>query len=268
MKEVSTVAQTYRDAEGYDSYMGGWSEALAPLFLEFAAARVPHSLLDIGCGTGNLLAAALAAFPGAALTGVDPSRTLLDKARRRPELGRVTFVEGTVEELPFEEAAFDCSSSLLVLQEFSDRFLSLREMRRVTRAGGVVAACQWDFSRMPVIRALVDAISAINPEAGDHLSGNSQPVLAREDELADYWIAAGFDEVSTDRVKVTRTFQQFDHLWRPLLAGSTPSTLTLASLSAPEREKARELMRMRLTDGTDASALQITAEALVVRGRA
>ena len=151
------VAQKYGDAPGYDAYMGHWSTALARPFLQFADLRQPASLLDIGCGTGNLLAAASGVFPGARLVGVDPSPALLGTARKRPELAGIDLLEGSAEALPFDDATFDACLSLLVLQEFADRPGTLREMRRVTRRGGVVAACQWDFERMPVIAALVDA---------------------------------------------------------------------------------------------------------------
>ena len=148
------IARKYGDAAGYDSYMGHWSSALAPLFLGFAALQQPASLLDVGCGTGNLLVAAAALFPNARLVGVDPSAALLGKARARVELARAELLEGAAERLPFADATFDGCLSLLVLQEFADRLGTLREMRRVTRPGGVVAACQWDFARMPVIAAL------------------------------------------------------------------------------------------------------------------
>lgn len=167
----------YGDAEGYDSYMGRWSAALAPLFLQFAAVGRPVSLLDVGSGTGNLLAAVSAALPDARLVGIDPSATLLHQARARPELARVVFINGGAEGLPFLESTFDCCLSLLVLQEFSDRLGPLHEMRRVTRPGGIVGACQWDFSRMPVIAALVDAIARLDSAATYQLATRSTSAL-------------------------------------------------------------------------------------------
>src|SRR5690349_41424 len=98
------VARKYGDADGYDAYMGHWSRALAPLFLHFAALRRPASLLDIGCGTGNLLAAAAPLFPGARLVGIDPSVALLRRARERAELAGAELLDGAVERLPFAEA--------------------------------------------------------------------------------------------------------------------------------------------------------------------
>src|SRR4051794_9004012 len=101
--------------------MGHWSRALAPPFLQFAALRRPNSLLDIGCGTGNLLAAAAAIFPAARVVGIDPSAALLRRARERAELTGAELLDGAAERLPFADATFDGCLSLLVLQEFTDR---------------------------------------------------------------------------------------------------------------------------------------------------
>ena len=263
----SPVARKYGDAAGYDAYMGHWSRALAPLFLDFAALRRPVSLLDIGCGTGNLLAAAAARFPDVRLVGVDPSTALLGQARARVELAGAELLDGAAEKLPFADAAFDGCLSLLVLQEFADRFAVLREMRRVTRPGGVVAACQWDFARMPVIAALVDAIAAIDPGAGESLATRSPVLFSDEAELAAAWTLAGFRDVAATRIAVVRTYRDFDDLWTTLLGGSTPSTLILAGLPATERETVRRRMQSRFQAASPHSQVEVIADALMVRGR-
>ena len=155
---------------------------------------------------------------------------------------------------------------MLVLQEFSDRSLALSEMCRVTRPGGVVAACQWDFARMPVIAALVEAIGRVNPMAGRRVSTASPAAFVDEAEILRHWRQAGFVNCTAERIAVSRTFTTFDHLWSPLLAGSTPSTLTLAALTPEEREAVRVVMESRFVTKSADGALQVTAEALVMRG--
>jgi SAM-dependent methyltransferase len=260
------MAGKYGDAAGYDRYMGGWSAALSPSFLDFAEVADPVDALDIGCGTGNLLAAIRARYPQAALTGVDPSETLLARARERRDLAGVTLAAGGVEALPFADRRFAQTLSMLVLQEFTDRPRALAEMKRVTRAGGVVAACQWDFARMPVIDTLMTAITAVDEEAGMRVHRTSPPVFVDEAELDHWWQIAGFRSVVASRVGVTRRFGSFEELWQPLLAGSTPSTLTLASMAEPDREAVRAIMEDTLAPAS--GPIDITAEALVVRGRA
>lgn len=258
---------TYGDAEGYDRYMGGWSAALSPLFLDFAGRKGLSDVLDIGCGTGNLLAAVAAAYPGAALTGIDPSAALLAKAQARPELAGVTFVAGGVEAMPFANGRFSHTLSMLVLQEFADRDGALAEMRRVTRPGGVIAGCQWDFARMPVIAALIEGIAAVDPLAGERLGRRGSPVIGDEAELANWWARVGLTGVTAGRITVRRTFASFDEVWRPLLAGSTPSTLTLAAMGEADRARVREEMIAGLGVRDPAAELTLVAEAMVVKGR-
>ncbi len=263
---AARMARKYGDAAGYDRYMGGWSAVLSPPFLDFAAPGEPIDALDIGCGTGNLLAAIRERHPAALLTGIDPSESLLARARSRLELTGVEMVVGGVEVLPFADGRFAQTLSMLVLQEFTDRPRALAEMRRVTRAGGVVAACQWDFARMPVIDTLMTAITAVDEEAGMRVNRTSPPVFVDEGELDHWWKVAGFHEVVASRISVRRRFDSFDKLWQPLLAGSTPSTLTLASMTETDRAAVRTIMDDTLAPVS--GPIDITAEALVVRGRA
>ena len=197
--------------------------------------------------------------------GVDPATALLAKARKRPELSRATLLEGGVENIPLEDRIADYTLSLLVLQEFPDRRAALAEMRRITRPGGVVAACQWDFARMPVIDALVTAIDSVRPSAARSIAANSPQAFTDEHELQSCWKGAGLVEVENDRIVVERVFDTFEDLWRPLLAGSTPSTLTLAALSPPDQLEVRS--RMEATLRYAGQPLKLAAEAMAVKGR-
>lgn len=266
MTSSLVTRRKYADADGYDAYMGEWSAGLSPLFLDFVEVDRDARVLDIGCGTGNLLAALAARRPATQLLGVDPSPFLLAKAKERVDLAEATLLVGYVEQLPLASGLVDYCLSMLVLQEFADRPAALGEMRRVTRVGGVVAACQWDFARMPVIAALVEAIEQVNPVAGRQISASSPAVFADEAELLLHWDRAGFENIEAGRIAVSRTFPTFEHLWSPLAAGSTPSTLTLASLPPADQGAVRALLRRRFEVGPADGPLQITAEALVVRG--
>lgn len=261
------IGRKYADADGYDAYMGGWSTRLAGPFLDFASVQDGGTIVDLGCGTANLLAAAAVTFRNATLIGVDPSPALLAKARGRPELVRATLLEGGVESIPLGGESSDFTLSLLVLQEFSDRPAALAEMQRITRPGGTIGACQWDFARMPVIHALMTSIEAVQPIAVQSIAANSARAFVDEDELSVCWRNAGLADVQTGRITVTRTFAVFEDLWRPLLAGSTPSTLTLASMSQRDQLAVRQGMEARL-GWQGREPMRVAAEALVVRGLA
>lgn len=257
-------ASDYADPSGYDGYMGQWSNALAPLFLRFALIKKPRSLLDVGAGTGSLLVTAAALLPEAQLAGIDPSAALLSHARRLPELAHAELREGVAEDLPFAANSFDACLSLLVLLEFSDLPAALREMKRVTRPGGIVAAALWNFEGMPVIVALLDALAAVEPT--NALASRPKRPYQDEGELAAAWRKLGLKGVSARRIRVERNFRDFEELWTPLLSGPTPSTKFLAALSKEKREAVRAHMKPRLAKG--ARAFSLTAESLVVRGLA
>ena len=97
--------------------------------------------LDVGCGTGRLLAFLHGAWPGLKLTGIDLSRPYLDEARRQiGRTARVKLIEGAAEALPFDEASLDLVVSSFLLHELPNdiRAKAIAEMARVVKPGGLV----------------------------------------------------------------------------------------------------------------------------------
>lgn len=106
--------------------------------LEAASALEPKRVLDIGCGTGELLMSVARHWPRAELSGVDLSPDMLAKAFSKDYGRPVHFAEGSVYELPFESDAFD-----LVLNSISSHFYlegerAFSEMARVLQSGGTL----------------------------------------------------------------------------------------------------------------------------------
>ncbi len=92
-------------------------------------------LLDAGCGTGGLVRDLQAAFPGAAVVGLDFSARACELARARTG---AEIVEGSVTALPFADGSFDAVVSADVVCQVEDGARALREFARVVRAGGAV----------------------------------------------------------------------------------------------------------------------------------
>jgi ubiquinone/menaquinone biosynthesis C-methylase UbiE len=116
--------------------------ALKPI-AEWMAGRNQRDLLglDVGCGTGRLLAFLHGAWPGMKFTGLDLSAPYLGEARRLiGATARVKLIEGAAEKLPFEAASLDLVVSSFLLHELpaAIREKSLVEMARVVKAGGLV----------------------------------------------------------------------------------------------------------------------------------
>ena len=138
------MADMFSNTEAYENYMGRWSARLAPLFLNFAGIRDGERALDVGCGTGILSRAVAGAAPRSEVVGVDPSETFIEHARAQGDDPRVTFDVGNAMDLPYSDASFGQSLSMLVFHFIPDGGKAAGEMRRVTRPGGSVAACTWD----------------------------------------------------------------------------------------------------------------------------
>jgi ubiquinone/menaquinone biosynthesis C-methylase UbiE len=78
------------------------------------------------------------------ITGIDLSAVYVEHARGLCRDTRLDLVVGDAFSLPFADASFDHSLSMLVLQFVPSADVALREMRRVTRSGGTIAAATWD----------------------------------------------------------------------------------------------------------------------------
>ena len=96
----------------------------------------PQSILDVGCGTGQLLMKARTRWPSARLEGVDPAPGMVEIARR--QAGGATFSLGNAESLPMADSSVDVAFSSLSFHHWADQAKGLREMSRVLRPGGCV----------------------------------------------------------------------------------------------------------------------------------
>src|SRR5918999_1920901 len=131
-------------ADAYDRFMGRYSVPLAPQLADFASVTAGQRVLDVGCGPGALTAELVRRLGPAAVSAVDPSGPFVAAARER--YPGVDVRRAAAEQLPFEDETFDASLAQLVVHFMSDPVAGLREMARVTRKGGVVAACVWDHA--------------------------------------------------------------------------------------------------------------------------
>ncbi|HEV2780605.1 MAG TPA: methyltransferase domain-containing protein [Actinophytocola sp.] len=108
-------------------------------------------LLDVGCGPGTITADLAARVAPGRVVAIDAVADILTSARQVADergLSNVEFVVGDVEALDFPDHAFDVVHAHQVLQHVADPVAALREMRRVCRPGGVVAARDVDYAAM------------------------------------------------------------------------------------------------------------------------
>ena len=201
--------------------MGAWSRPLAEAFVSVAGVRAGQRAIDVGCGTGALTAVLVTLVWDGSVAAVDPSPQFTAACASANPDADVRLAEG--ERLPFDEASFEhlhCPSSRSMLPSTSDAVAGVREMRRVTRAGGIVAACTWDYrDGMTMLRVFWEAAASLDPETPHE--GKTMPYCDPV-SLEQLWRGAGFGDVRTGELIVSRTDDDFDHYWRTFELGVGP----------------------------------------------
>jgi SAM-dependent methyltransferase len=228
-------------ADAYDRFMGRYSSLLAPSFADFGGIARGQLALDVGCGPGALTAELVARLGATSVSAVDPSESFVSAARQRHP--GVTVERAAAEELPFGDDTFDVALAQLVVHFMEDPVAGSREMARVTRAGGVVAACVWDHAggRGP-LSVFWDAARELDPDADDE----STFARAREGHLAQLLGTAGLHEIEEDTLSVSLEHRTFDDWWEPYTLGVGPAGSYVAGLdpdrAAQLRERCREML--------------------------
>jgi SAM-dependent methyltransferase len=164
-----------------------------------AAYLVPHlteksALLDVGCGPGSI-SVDLARRVGG-VVAFDSSGDALEEGRRLAAaegVGNVTFEVADVYDMPYADDSFDVVHAHQVLQHVPDPVRALREMRRVCRPGGIVAARDSDyagFTWFPELPELTEWLALYQECAR---ANGGEPDAGRR--MLSWARAAGFDEV-------------------------------------------------------------------------
>lgn len=243
-------------ADAYGRFMGRFSEPLAFLFAHDAHLVPGQRALDVGCGTGALTARLVERLGVEHVVAVDPSDSLLEATR-----GRFPGLEAhsaAAEALPFPDDAFDAAMAQLVVHFMSDPVVGLREMARVTRPGGTVAACVWDMAGGgSPLSTFWSAARELDPTVVDesHLPG-----VGRE-QLIGLAEQAGLTKVTAPVLAIAVPFAGFDEWWEPYTYGVGPAGSYLAGVDEERRVALRDRCAALLPSG----AFDVVAQAWSVQ---
>ena len=247
-------------ADAYDRFMGRYSVPLAPAFADFAGVDAGERVIDVGSGPGALTTHLVDLLGPTAVTAVDPSESFVEAARERHP--GVTVERASAEHLPFPDGAFDAALAQLVVHFLADPVAGLREMARVTRDDGVVAACVWDHvaGGQGPLRLYWDAVHELDPDVPDEsgLAG------AREGHMAELLDAAGLRDVEASSLTVRVEHASFEAWWEPYMLGVGPAGDYVAGLDAERRDALRERCREKLPP----APFTVDVRAWCARGRA
>jgi SAM-dependent methyltransferase len=245
-------------ASAYDRFMGRYSSPLAPLFADFAGVEQGVRVVDVGAGPGALTVELVSRVGAANVTAVDPSEPFVDALRERfPEVG---VHLASAEVLPFEDDGFDIALAQLVVHFMADPVQGLREMARVTRPGGLVAASVWDHGGgHGPLSPYWELVRELDPD----VRGESELAGATEGHLTQLFGEAGISDVEEIPLTVYVTHETFEDWWEPYFLGVGPAGAYVAGLD----DEGREELHARAASRFEAP-LTIEARAWSARGRA
>jgi ubiquinone/menaquinone biosynthesis C-methylase UbiE len=261
---MAEAALTFADSDSYERFMGQWSRAAGPRFLDWISAPPGLNWLDVGCGTGILTKLILEHCAPAAVFGIDPQRAQIEHAKRQSFAQRATLRVAQAEALPFSDAAFDVVASALALNFVADASRALAEMQRVSRRNATVAAFVWDFEaeRSPSwpLRVTMRKTGVGVPK----IPGTGASSLSA---LTTLFEQAGFEEISTTTINVKLGYAHFDAFWIAQTPSYSPTTRVIEAMSAPEREELMARVRAALPTRQD-GRIEYAVVANAVKARA
>jgi SAM-dependent methyltransferase len=164
-------------------------------------------VLDVGCGPGGLTRELARRVGTENVAAIDPAPQFVQACRDRNPGADVR--DGVAEDLPWDDGTFDATLSSLVIAFMSDPDQGVREMVRVTKPGGRVAACMWDIKTggMTMLRILWDAVREVEPGAGGE---NALPGTAEGDILRRFE-RAGVTDIASGALTAHADYTGFDY---------------------------------------------------------
>jgi demethylmenaquinone methyltransferase/2-methoxy-6-polyprenyl-1,4-benzoquinol methylase len=172
-------------------------------------------ILDVASGTGMVAFALVEHAPGCEVVGIDQSDAMLGVARARAGSrgnGRVSFVSGEAEQLPFPDGTFDALSFTYLLRYVDDPAATMRELARVVKPGGRIGMLEfgvpgrrrlrdlWRIHTRVGLPLLGRLVSRAWYDVGRFLGPNIEQFHAAHPNLPGLWNAAGITDVEVRRM--------------------------------------------------------------------
>ena len=192
MEPYKQIRKIYgRAAKNYDKF---WDFYIVPSYSKTLARidlQKSSKILDLGCGTGELLKILEDRFPSSELTGIDLTEEMLAVAKQKLS-DNVELLLGSATNLPFDSESFDWVIMSNVIGHLSDKKIALKETHRVLKNPGKIVITDWtrDFQTMNLAHFYTKLISY------------SQYRSLRTAELESLLDDCDFNHLHTERYKI------------------------------------------------------------------
>ncbi|MFO1351502.1 MAG: class I SAM-dependent methyltransferase [Gammaproteobacteria bacterium] len=205
------------------------STIVGELLCESLDLRPGQKALDVATGSGNTALAA--ARRGCTIIGIDFVPALLEKARERAAVERLSgiFQEGNAESIPFADASFDVVLSTFGVMFAFDQDQAARELLRVCRCGGKIGLTNWtpDSFMAEVQRAIM---CPIPPP-----SGSAPPFIGHRSGLRQL-LGDGVEATQITRRTLNRRYRSKHH-WLDFTCNHLgPMAIAFQSLDAAQQK--------------------------------
>jgi len=187
------VVREYADAaRDYDDKWAFYVDATTRQTMARLSLEPTDRVLDVGCGTGELLARLAAKYPDARLAGLDPVPDMLEVAKRKLS-DKVDLRVGWANELPWPDASFDIVVSCNMFHYITHPVEAIQEMERVLRPGGRIVITDWcdDYLACRVCNLYL------------RLTNRAFYKTYRHAECLELLHAAGYGDIQLERYKIS-----------------------------------------------------------------
>ena len=132
-------------------------------------------LLDIGTGTGDIVAEGVKAFPGLLAVAADFTQEMMRAGRRHPGRGGLLWTGADTYALPFPDETFDAVTSGFLMRNVSDLELAFREQLRVTQPGGRIVVLESSPPKDNLLRPFIRFhLNYVIPALGRLVTGDAE----------------------------------------------------------------------------------------------
>lgn len=258
------MASSFTDGAGYERLMGRWSRRVAAPFLEWVDPAPGLDWIDVGCGNGAFSEEVITRAAPRRLLGVDPAPDQIAfAATRLGDRENADFALGDAQALDQPGASFDVAGMALVLAFLPDPAQGVREMARVVRPGGIVAAYMWDMPGGGVpLRPLYKACMTL----GHGAQVPPSSAVSALEPMHRLWESTGLQDVESRRIDITVEFADFDDCWDSSSIPIGPQGQLLSRLSPAQVAEVKETLRAMLPADPD-GRIRYPAFASAVKGK-
>lgn len=197
------------------------TDDLNQLLITLAGIEAGSRVLDIASGAGDpAISIALKVGAEGSVTALDASPVMLAGARKRAaklDLGNISFEDGRMESLPFDDATFDAVTCRFGLMSAEDPVVALQGARRVLKTGKKAAYMTHGPRETNTLYSVMRP--AVHDFLGEEDTGGAERRFrfSKEGSLEKVFKAAGFTHIEEREVAKTLTRQKGDRFWQTML---------------------------------------------------